>query len=229
MLLKNVCHTEQLSPWLLISGELGLWGFVGRVFLLFYFQIILQLLYLTSWENTQFTECTEFCAAILGMAAKVVILHNFSVYMNSQSSLSDISNLLNDFRPWNLKAEVAWRIIPRKKGLSYFRSCQTIWCSIDQEAVSRFLVNLSLNWHLNNCGGKLWYQKLAKEYLRWQEMVQEKLLLVVSMSDLWLCFTWLQSVELSNHSCGLAEHVTAVGWLCYDLLFFVTALQSASP
>jgi len=60
-------------------------------------------------------------------------------------------------------------------------------------------------------------------------MGEEKLLLAIAGSAPWLCFTWLWSVELSNHNCGLAKHVNAVGWLDYDLLFFVTALQSASP
>lgn len=60
-------------------------------------------------------------------------------------------------------------------------------------------------------------------------MLQEKLPIAIAMSGLWLCFTWLRSVELSNHNCGLAKHVSAVGWLCYDLFFFVTALQSTSP
>lgn len=61
------------------------------------------------------------------------------------------------------------------------------------------------------------------------ETGEENLALATAASDPWLGFTWLQSVELSNHNCGLAKHVHALGWLCYDLLFFVTALQSASP
>lgn len=52
------------------------------------------------------------------------------------------------------------------------------------------------------------------------EMGEEKFALAIAASDPWLCFTWLRSVELSNHNCGLAKHVNAVGWLCYDLLFF---------
>lgn len=99
-------------------------------------------------------------------------------------------------------------------------SCQTVWCLTDEEAASKMFTRSACKLAFKRLGKQTVPSAAATDSLDGAEAEEENLAGAVAASDPRLRFTWPGSVELSNHSCGLAKHVHALGWLCYDLLFF---------
>lgn len=115
-----------------------------------------------------------------------------------------------------MKAEVGWRLITVQKWPNISGFASPFAVSLTKRQHQRCSLNLSVDWDLNDWGGRWCLQQKQRNLLDGEK--------AIAACDPWLHFLWLRSVGLRNPHCGLAEHVLALGWPCYDFALFCHSL-----
>lgn len=128
--------------------------------------MILQLLLLLSWDNVQFIcfisiYSLNFCAALQGLAAWVVTLLNFTLCDLGVICKRYHNLMISELEPWKLR---------RIEGWSQHTSDQTplglpFGVSLTERQHEGCSLNLSVNWDLNDWGGRWGLQEKHRNLL----------------------------------------------------------------
>lgn len=128
--------------------------------------MILQLLLLLSWDNVQFIcfisiYSLNFCAALQGLAAWVVTLLNFTLCDLGVICKRYHNLMISELEPWKLR---------RIEGWSQHTSDQTplglpFGVSLTERQHEGCSLNLSVNWDLNDWGGRWGLQEKQRNLL----------------------------------------------------------------